>query len=137
MKFFGSRNIVRRVLLPFEWSPSGSFHARTQMPFRPDGLALWGAELAQASVQRIQSGNMIEAMAAIGPVPAQFFALLPGQGWNELVKLIAADEPPAGWADFGTMEPGQVVQIEVTRDGRRIGPSDGVELAMWGRAQEP
>jgi len=123
----GPAMLVVRVLLPFKPNgPGGAFIAKTQMPFRPEGLAIWGADLAQASVTKI--------FASLGPVPAQFFALKPGQGYQDLVEMIEADNPPHGWVDFGTVLPGVYVQIEVTRDGKILGPADGVELAMWGKS---
>jgi hypothetical protein len=126
---------VVRVLLPFEPDgPGGSFLAKPQMPFRPDGLAIWGAELAQASVTKIFNGNTIEGVAALGPVPAQFFALKPGQGYQELAELVEAGEPPKSWIDFGTCRHGCYLQIEVTRAGKVLGPADGIEIAMWGRS---
>lgn len=122
---------VVRALLPFEWR-GDAFQAATQMAFKPVGLALWGAQLAQASVERIQMGNRIEGVTALGPVPAQFFALLQGQSYQHLVKMCEDDALPPFWVDFGAVEPGIAIKIEVTRNGRNIGPSDGVELAMWG-----
>ncbi|HEY2404616.1 MAG TPA: hypothetical protein VGI10_01365 [Polyangiaceae bacterium] len=125
--------VVRRALLPFEWC-GPYFRGSTQVPFKPDGLALWGAELARASVQVIRNGNTIEGITAIGPLPAQFFSLLPGQGFQQLHEMIERDEAPHGWAEFSTMIPGVDMWIEVVRDGKPIGPADGVELAMWGRS---
>lgn len=140
MKIFGEDKTVGsdvkhvlRALLPFEWNEgAGWFEARTQLSFRPKGLALWGAHLAQASVERIDSGNRIEGVTAVGPVPAQFYALLQGQSYQHLVKMIEDGEPPPFWQEFSSIEPGVSLRVWVTREGRAIGPADGVELAMWG-----
>ena len=131
----GPSSRVVRVLLPFlPYGPGGSFLAKPQMPFKPDGLAIWGAELAQANINLILIGNRIEGVANVGPVPASFFALLPGQGYQEVVAMLERGDGPKSFQDFGTVMPGVCVQIEVTRAGKVLGPADGIELAMWGRS---
>ncbi|HXJ69862.1 MAG TPA: hypothetical protein VNM39_13210 [Verrucomicrobiae bacterium] len=122
-----------RALLPFDWT-GWCFIAKTAVPFRPTGLALWGASLAQAYVSMIRIGNTIEGITAIGRLPAQFFALRSGEGYQQLHDRIERGEEPHGWAEFSTVIPGVLVQIEVERDGKPIGPADGVELAMWGES---
>ncbi|HEY2405571.1 MAG TPA: hypothetical protein VGI10_06200 [Polyangiaceae bacterium] len=133
LRYIGPVVSVVRALLPLEWA-GPCFMGKTQVPFKPDGLAIWGAELAKVSVQCIRNGNTIDAITAIGPIPAQFFSLLPGQGFQQLAEMMERDEAPHGWAEFGTIVPGVFLQIEVTRDGKPIGPADGVEMAMWGRS---
>lgn len=120
-----------RCVLPFEWI-SPSFIAYLQRPFKPVGLALWGAHLAQASICVMQLGNLLDGVVARGPVPAQFFALLQGQSYQHLVEMVKGDRAPNSWINFRALEPGMRVRIDVTRNGKPIGPDDGVELAMWG-----
>jgi|SRR5882672_1916726 len=121
-----------RCLLPFEFKEKVGFEAQTQRPFRPSGVAIWGAP-AGATVLFF-SGVNVEGLAAYGEVPARFFAM--GDSFEQISKLLDAGKEPPAWITWNAVAPGGVVRVQVRNHdhGSILGPSDGIEVAMWGIA---
>lgn len=121
-----------RSLLPFKFSEP-DFVGVCSKVFRPEGLAVWGAE--GAAVEYVLSGCDVDGVCALGAVPAIFYAMPKGWGYADLVGSIEKGEtPPKSWQEFQTLAPHVYLRIQVTRSGRALGPADGVQLAMWGHS---
>ncbi|SRR6266404_2943548 len=121
-----------RCLLPFDFIEKVGFQAQLQRPFRPSGVAIWGAP-AGATVMFF-SGVDVVGLASYGEVPARFFAM--GDSFEQISKLLDEGKEPPAWVTWRALPPGGVIRAQV-RDhdhGSIIGPRDGIEIAMWGIA---
>jgi hypothetical protein len=126
---------VVRLLLPFEFVPGQGFHANVQRPFRPKGIAIWGAPPG-ASVLFFVGVN-IEGLASYGQVPAKFFAM--GDNFEQIAKLLEAGKEPAAWITWPALDPGTIVRVRIHARGHGdpLGEKDGIELGMWGLGLKP
>lgn len=137
-------NRTDHTLLPFVYdSGKKIWSACPQRLFRPAGLALWTPP--GAAIEPVVIGCNAQAVCSYGLIPARFFGM--GESFEQLCKKVKEGIEPPHWCDWDTVQPGQVVQITVlfpagvgTGDGyppdyaRRLGPSDGVEMVMWGHS---
>jgi len=120
--------IVKRTLLPLEqMSPYFLFVAL--VPFKVQGLAIWGAQ-AGDTVERIQIGPETTT-AGVGSVPAQFYSMPEGWGYSALAAAIeAGDVLPVSYGPEYFLKPGTMFRLAVCQpDGS---PADGIEVACWG-----
>ena len=101
-------------------------------PFKPRGLAVWGCPVG-AMIAAFQCGYTEQLLESYAPIPARFFANF--RSFEQLMAMIqAGEEPPATWASFKTIMPGQMIRVRLTdAAGEILNPKD-IELAMWGKS---
>lgn len=117
-------------VMPFEFFHN-RFVASSQRPFKPRGLAIWGApngaELRQALV-----GATMQLVASWGGIPCKFFSY--GDSYEQIAKLVADGKEPPAWCAWDIVHVGMTVQLYIEHNGRALGPNDGVEVVMWGHS---
>lgn len=128
----GHRKIFLRGVLGFDFNGS-DFQSQPQRPFKPRGLMIWGAPDG-AVVDQATVGQCLQVLQSVDGVPAKFFGF--GKNYADLAKMVDAGVEPPAWCDWDTAFVGSVVRIRIRdRNGKPLGPKDGIELCMWGVAQ--
>lgn len=89
-----------------------------------------------ADVETMRVGNMQQLSVSHGHLPARFFSM--AQSLEQIVELLEKGIEPPSWGDFDTAEVGNTLVVLVrSQQGKVLGPDDGVELCMWGKAVRP
>jgi hypothetical protein len=133
-----------RGLLPFGPSPHhGSFHnapdrvwwqAEPQMTFRPAGLMMWGVPPG-AFIEMLLIGPVPQLIAAVGPIPAEWFTTW--DSYDAVFKAHQEGKDPPGWGDFQIMSPGMYFRVEMMIPDQLKGQlnpdwASDVRLLCWG-----
>lgn len=123
---------VFRSLLGFEYI-KGEFIGQPQRPFRPMGLIIWGAP-EFAVVSHAVIGCDLQVLSSWAPVPTKFFSM--GKSYEEVAKLLQEGIEPPAWCDWKTIIVGEQVRLILSQktpeSHTMLGPSNGIELVMWG-----
>ncbi len=122
---------IWRALLGFSFR-DGCFWGMPQVSFRPNGLVIWGAPDG-AVLEQAVIGNRLEVLASVEGVPVKFFAM--GESYAQIAKLLDEGKEPPAWCTWHVITPGTNLRIMIqSKKGKTLGPEDGIELCMWGRA---
>lgn len=123
---------LRKCLLGLDWVPAYErFEAYPQRTFRPNGLMLWGDDLAAAWLDMCLIGCDMQVMVSCARVPARFFAL--AKSYEQLRRLVDEGCELAGWPSFNTVPVGTRVAVRITdRTGRESFGPDRVQACFWG-----
>lgn len=106
--------------------------AAPQVTFRPSGLVIWNAP-PLAVVVDVRSGNRLEGSVTPAGIPARWFAL--GDSFEQIAAKLDAGQQPPAWVTWSVVSRGTQIVIDLrSKDGEPLGPSDGIELCMWGTA---
>jgi hypothetical protein len=126
----------RRCILPITYDQRGGlWWGDPQEPFRPSGLAIWGAP-ARATVTQCLIGPQLQLVCAFGAVPAKFFAQ--ADSYAQLAKLVELGKEPPAWCAWDPIAPGVRLRLELkASNGLLLGPGDGIECCCWGTAVSP
>lgn len=129
-----SHEVVQAVLgFRFMGEGAGGFwNGEPQRPFRPAGLIVWGAP-AGAMLEMATIGRDMQLAVSCEPVPVRFFAM--GESFADIAKKLDEGIQPPAWGNWDAVVPGVRARIRIVdRNGRGLGPADGIELVMWGFA---
>ena len=124
--------LFQRGLLPFipDSQIDGMYWGEPQRVFLPRGLAVWGAPPG-TMLSFALCGAQLQAVVAMGSVPARFFAQ--GDSYEQIAKMLDAGAEPPNWCDWDPVRPGSKVRLEFTDlQGAKL--HQRLELAMWGIA---
>lgn len=118
-----------RALLGFGFH-DGLWTSQPQRPFTPRGLLIWGLTGGETLAHCVIAQSL-QVLVSVDPVPARFFAQ--GASYEHIARLIAEQNETPAWCDWDRIQVGCVARLELrARDGRALGPDDGIELCMWG-----
>lgn len=121
---------VKNCVMPFEYVGT-KFIARPQRPFKPHGLAIWGAPRG-AVLEQALIGTSMQLVCSYSDIPCRFFSY--GDSYEQIAKLVNEGKEPPAWCAWDIVHVGMNVQLYIALDGTPLGPSDGLEVIMWGRS---
>ncbi len=122
---------LRGALMTFGFR-DGVFVAQPMAVFRPVGLVIWGAP-PRSVVEHIQIASMLEGSVTPAPIPVRWFES--GDNYEQIAAKLDAGQDLPAWVQWSAVRVGQIVQVRLqTRDGKPLGPDDGIEIVMWGTA---
>jgi hypothetical protein len=124
-----STMIVKRTLLALE-SMSPFYLMVTQVPFKIQGLGIWGAQPGD-TVERIQIGPET-VTGSVGSVPVQFYTMPEDWGYSALAAAIEKNEVlPLTYGPDYFLRPGTMFRLAIHQPN---GASrNGCQVACWGQ----
>ena len=131
--------VMLRTLLPFPTAPTidhdggANWIVESREAFRPRGLLIWNAPDG-AVVEHIKIGVQGQLVAAVGAIPAQWFAT--AQSYEQVWDAHRRGIDPPGWGDFQIAAVAMLIQIRLTHPGRGVPHEEWqrVQLLMWGQS---